>query len=70
VLASDPADHFTEMAILSVHCARKFSPELEVEVVIDDKTFNNLKGYRQNILHLVNQVHVISVEGGNKCIYQ
>lgn len=63
VLASDPADHFTEMAILSVHCARKFSPELEVEVVIDDKTFNNLKGYRQNILHLVNQVHVISVEG-------
>ncbi|SFK20720.1 glycosyltransferase [Methylophaga sulfidovorans] len=65
VLVSDENDHYTEMAILSASCLRKFSPSLAIELVIDKKTFTGLSNYRKKILDLVDLVNVVDCLGEN-----
>ncbi|WP_417535534.1 glycosyltransferase [Methylophaga sp.] len=65
VAVSDAADHYIEMAILSVHCARQFNPKAKIELVVDRKTLDSLTGYRKQVIDLVDKVHVADVEGQN-----
>jgi hypothetical protein len=65
VLVSDSTDHYTEMAILSVYCARKYSPSCSIELVVDIKTKSGLKGHRAKLLDLVDIVTEVDVAGEN-----
>lgn len=65
VLVSEQTDHYTEMAILSIHCAREYSPNFDIELVLDRGTYNSLSDYRRQILDLVNKFHVVDFEGEN-----
>lgn len=65
VLVSDPADHYTEMAMLSVHCARRYSPDCVIELVVDQKTRLGMSRNRAKLLSLVDIVTVVDVAGEN-----
>jgi hypothetical protein len=65
VLVSDPQDHYAEMAILSMECLKKYSPGINIEVVIDSKTNNNLSGYRDQVKKLADIVHITDIIGQN-----
>ena len=65
VLVSDSADHFTEMAMLSAHCARIYSPKCSIELVVDKKTKSGLQGNRANLLNMVDIVTEVDIEGEN-----
>ena len=65
VLVSDSEDHYTEMAMLSVYCARKYSPTCAIELVLDVATKSNLTGHRAKLLEMVDTVTVVDVKGQN-----
>ena len=65
VLVSDPADHFTEMAILSIYCARQYSPLCDLEIVMDRQTYEGLSGYRSSIINMVDYYKVVDVNADN-----
>ena len=65
VLVSDQADHYTEMAMVSVHCARKYTPSCLIELVVDFKTRSGLQGHRAKILDMVDVVTEVDVQGEN-----
>lgn len=65
VMVSDSEDYFCEMAILSVSCARRFSPSLDICLVVDKKTYSELYGYRKEILGLVDEVVVYDKLGSS-----
>jgi Glycosyl transferase family 8 len=65
VLVSDELDHYTEMAILSIACARKYSPKLMIELVVDRKTYDGLHGFRKTIIDSVDRLQVVDVHGKN-----
>lgn len=65
VLVSDSTDHYTEMAMISVHCARIYSPECAIELVLDKKTLLGLEGHRSELLEMVDVVTEVDVMGEN-----
>lgn len=65
VLVSDSADHFTEMAMLSAHCARTYSSECSIELVVDKKTKAGMAGNRAKLLDMVDIVTEVDVAGEN-----
>src|SRR5690554_6580636 len=54
------------MAILSSYCARRFSPNVSIEIVIDKETYKHLKGFRRTILDLVDSFHIVDIAGTSK----
>lgn len=65
VLVSDQADHYTEMALLSIACARKYSPKLAIALVIDRKTYDGLSGFRGTIVDSVDELKIVDLQGEN-----
>lgn len=65
VLVSDVSDHYAEMALLSIACARKYSPKLRIELVVDRKTYNGLNGFRGNIVNSVDNLKIVDLQGEN-----
>jgi len=65
VLVSDPADHYTEMAMISAHCARRYSPNCSIELVVDKKTKKGMVGNRAKLLKMVDIVTEVDVAGEN-----
>jgi len=65
VLVSDSIDHYTEMAMISAHCARIYSPECSIELVLDKKTLSGLTGHRSELLKMVDVVTEVDVIGEN-----
>jgi len=61
VLVSNHDDYYTEMAILSITCVKRYSPNLIVELVMNQRTFDSLKGYRKTLLDVVDELHVIDL---------
>lgn len=59
VLVSKETDHYTEMAMLSIQCAKKYANNIRVELVMDSGTNASLTGYESTIKDFVSQVHVI-----------
>lgn len=65
VLVSDKADHYTEMAMMSIFCTRRYSPLTTIELIVDKQTFNNLKGFRATIIDSVDKINIVDVQGEN-----
>lgn len=61
VLVSNHNDYLTEMALLSIACARKYSPNLQIELVMDRKTYDGLVGFRRTILDLIDSLKLVYV---------
>lgn len=65
VLVSNSEDHYTEMAMASIHCTRRYSPSTAVELVLDKQTFNNLKGFRATVIEMVDKINIVDLIGEN-----
>ena len=59
-LVSDEGDYYYEQALISMHSLRHYHPQpTVVELVVDERTFNTLKGKREEIKNYVSSIITI-----------
>lgn len=61
-LVSDEGDNYYEQALMSMHSLRHYHPQSTVvELVVDERTINTLKGKREGIKNYVSLITIIRV---------
>ena len=69
ILVSRPEDHYTEMAILSTQCAKKYSPGIDIELVVDSAINESLTGYRGTIRNYVDKIRCNRYYSKEQCFH-
>lgn len=62
VLVSSPNDYYLEQTWLSIFSLKRIQRDAFISLVVDDKTFNSLTGYRRKILDLVDELKNVFFE--------
>jgi len=62
ILSSNDTDFLLEQALLSINSLRVQMPDAFISLLVDDITASNLNGKRGEIINLVNEYQVITIE--------